>query len=80
MAVLGSLFGGTYLATRGGDKQKKEQGPPINASSKDEEQFIQCVDPFLPFPMNAIILPAWRERAPVNWSWDRIEFNHKWTI
>ncbi|KAL1998864.1 hypothetical protein VTN02DRAFT_5465 [Thermoascus thermophilus] len=41
MAVLGSLFGGTYLATRGGDKQKKEQGPPINASSKDEEQFIQ---------------------------------------
>ncbi|KAL2218139.1 hypothetical protein M432DRAFT_418775 [Thermoascus aurantiacus ATCC 26904] len=41
MATLGTLFGGVWLATRGGDKKKKEQGPPINASSKDEEQFIQ---------------------------------------
>lgn len=50
MATLGTLFGGVWLATRGGDKKKKEQGPPINASSKDEEQFIQCVYPFFPFP------------------------------
>lgn len=42
MATLGSLFGGVWLSTRGGDK-KKQQGPPINASSKDEEQFIQYV-------------------------------------
>lgn len=42
MGTLGALFGGTFLATRGGEK-KKEQGPPIVASSKDEEQFIQYV-------------------------------------
>lgn len=46
MTVLGSIFGGTYLATRGGGDKKKQQGPPINAGSKDEEQFIQCVYPF----------------------------------
>lgn len=42
MATLGALFGGTWLAMRGGDK-KKQQGPPINATSKDEENFIQYV-------------------------------------
>jgi ATP synthase subunit K len=42
MITLGTLFGGSWLAMRGGDEQKK-QGPPIKASSKDEEQFIQCV-------------------------------------
>lgn len=40
MATLGVLFGGSYLAMRGGEK-KTAQGPPINASSKDEEAFIQ---------------------------------------
>jgi F-type H+-transporting ATPase subunit k len=40
MATLGALFGGSWLAMRGGDK-KTAQGPPINASSKDEEAFIQ---------------------------------------
>ncbi|KAG2416616.1 hypothetical protein HFD88_007831 [Aspergillus terreus] len=40
MGVLGSLFGGVFLATRGGDKQKQTT-PPIQASSKDEETFIQ---------------------------------------
>jgi F-type H+-transporting ATPase subunit k len=39
MAVLGALFGGTYLAMPSG--QKKENGPPINASSQDEEKFIR---------------------------------------
>lgn len=46
MGVLGSVFGGTFLATRGGGKQQqqqREQGPPVQAGSKDEEQFIQCV-------------------------------------
>jgi F-type H+-transporting ATPase subunit k len=46
MGVLGSLFGGVFLATRGGDKQKQTT-PPIQASSKDEETFIQYV-PALP--------------------------------
>jgi len=40
MITLGSAFGGSWLAMRGGDK-KKQQGPPINATSKDEESFIQ---------------------------------------
>ncbi|KAL1962016.1 hypothetical protein VTN77DRAFT_660 [Rasamsonia byssochlamydoides] len=40
MATLGTLFAGSWLGLRGGEK-KKEQGPPINASSKEEEQFIQ---------------------------------------
>ncbi|KAH8430272.1 ATP19 family protein [Aspergillus melleus] len=40
MGVLGSLFGGVYLATRGGG-EKKQAAPPIQASSKDEETFIQ---------------------------------------
>ncbi|PLB50597.1 hypothetical protein P170DRAFT_435791 [Aspergillus steynii IBT 23096] len=44
MGVLGSLFGGVYLATRGGGA-KKEATPPIQASSKDEETFIQYVFP-----------------------------------
>jgi hypothetical protein len=41
MVTLGAIFSGSYLATRGGEK--KEQGPPINASSKEEENFIQYV-------------------------------------
>ncbi|ERF69227.1 hypothetical protein EPUS_01184 [Endocarpon pusillum Z07020] len=40
MATLGAMFGSSYLAMRGGEK-KTAQGPPINASSKDEETFIQ---------------------------------------
>lgn len=42
MATLGTVFAGAWYATRG-DEKKKEQGPPTNASSKDEEQFIQYV-------------------------------------
>jgi F-type H+-transporting ATPase subunit k len=41
IATLGATFGGSWLAMRGGNK--KQQGPPINASSKEEEQFIQYV-------------------------------------
>ncbi|OJI89843.1 hypothetical protein BO85DRAFT_453606 [Aspergillus piperis CBS 112811] len=40
MSVLGALFGGVGLATRGGG-QPKPATPPIQASSKDEETFIQ---------------------------------------
>lgn len=43
MATLGSLFAGSYLAASGGEKPKTAQGPPINASSKDEENFVQYV-------------------------------------
>ncbi|EEQ92219.1 uncharacterized protein BDCG_07339 [Blastomyces dermatitidis ER-3] len=39
MATLGGTFLATYLALPA--KTDKKQGPPIKASSKDEEQFIQ---------------------------------------
>ncbi|CAG7931824.1 unnamed protein product [Penicillium olsonii] len=41
MTTLGSIFAGSWLAAGGGEKPKTAQGPPINASSKDEENFIQ---------------------------------------
>ncbi|CAG8908542.1 hypothetical protein N7519_010826 [Penicillium mononematosum] len=41
MATLGSMFAGSWLAMSGGEKPKTAQGPPINASSKDEENFVQ---------------------------------------
>ncbi|PLB40522.1 ATP19 family protein [Aspergillus candidus] len=40
MGVLGTMFGGVFLATRGGG-EKKQATPPIQAASKDEEAFIQ---------------------------------------
>lgn len=40
MATLGTAFVGGALAL-GGKEKSKEQGPPINATSKEEEQFIQ---------------------------------------
>jgi F-type H+-transporting ATPase subunit k len=43
MATLGSIFAGSWMAAGGGEKPKTAQGPPINASSKDEENFIQYV-------------------------------------
>ncbi|PYH79520.1 hypothetical protein BO82DRAFT_356300 [Aspergillus uvarum CBS 121591] len=39
MGVLGALFGGVKLAM-GGGSQPKPAAPPIQASSKDEEEFI----------------------------------------
>lgn len=45
MATLGSIFAGSWLAVGGGEKPKTAQGPPINASSKDEENFVQYVQP-----------------------------------
>tara|TARA_R110002060_G_scaffold28576_7_gene38696 strand:- start:36 stop:203 length:168 start_codon:yes stop_codon:yes gene_type:complete len=42
MVTLGALFGGTALSM-GGSTAKKTQGPPINASSPDEESFIKYV-------------------------------------
>lgn len=49
MVTMGAMFGGTWLAMRGGEKPKKDaSGPPIAASSKDEEAFIQYVSPFPP--------------------------------
>jgi hypothetical protein len=43
MAVLGTMFAGSYLALGGGSKPKTAAGPPINASSKEEGDFIQYV-------------------------------------
>ncbi|KAJ4413977.1 hypothetical protein N0V85_003354 [Neurospora sp. IMI 360204] len=39
MGVLGSLFGGVYLAS--GGSSKTPATPPINASSSDEADFIK---------------------------------------
>lgn len=36
------MFAGTYLLS-GGSKAKAQQGPPINAGSKEEGDFIQYV-------------------------------------
>ena len=44
MLTLGTTFAGAAYAMSGKEKAK-EQGPPINAGSKDEEQFIQSVNP-----------------------------------
>lgn len=41
MGVLGSVFAGTYAMAGGSKKNLTQQGPPINAKSKDEEDFIQ---------------------------------------
>ncbi|KAF2864542.1 hypothetical protein K470DRAFT_254171 [Piedraia hortae CBS 480.64] len=41
MAVLGLLGGGITMVTGGSKAKSVAQGPPINASSKDEEKFIQ---------------------------------------
>lgn len=41
MATLGTTFLGSWLALRGGSKPEKEQGPPINAKSKEEENFVK---------------------------------------
>lgn len=42
MATLGTVFGGAFLAM-GGEKKSKQSGPPINATSKEEEAFITYV-------------------------------------
>lgn len=42
MATLGSVSALGYLAL-GGSAAKKTQGPPIQASSPDEESFIKYV-------------------------------------
>ena len=39
------MFAGTYLLS-GGSKKQAQQGPPINAGSKEEGDFIQYVSPW----------------------------------
>lgn len=42
MATLGTLFVGSYIGLSGGKKpEDKAKGPPINATSEDEEKFIK---------------------------------------
>lgn len=43
MATLGAIFAGSWAASGGGAKPKTAAGPPINASSKEEGDFIQYV-------------------------------------
>jgi len=42
IGVLGTMSVGTW-AMMGGSKKPAQQAPPINAGSKDEENFIQYV-------------------------------------
>lgn len=42
IATLSTLFVGSW-AMSGGKKADAQKGPPINASSKDEEDFVQYV-------------------------------------
>ena len=49
LATLGVTFGGTWLAMRG-DGSEKAKAPPTNASSKDEETFIQYGSPLVRYP------------------------------
>lgn len=37
------MFAGSWAATRSGEKPKTAAGPPINAESKEEGDFIQYV-------------------------------------
>lgn len=44
MVTLGTVFVGSYIGLSGGKKpEDKAKGPPINAGSKDEENFIKYV-------------------------------------
>lgn len=43
MATLGTIFAGSWAATGSSAKPKTSAGPPINASSKEEGDFIQYV-------------------------------------
>ena len=47
MLTLGTLFAGTAYGMSGGTPKEKAQSPPINAGSKEEEQFIQYVEDVL---------------------------------
>ena len=55
MATLGTMFAVGAFAL-GGKEKSKQQGPPINATNKDEEKFIQYVEifgaqsPSMPWP------------------------------
>ena len=37
------MFVGGWMLSGGKKKEPQSSGPPMNASSKDEENFIQCV-------------------------------------
>ncbi|KAL0568296.1 hypothetical protein V5O48_013696 [Marasmius crinis-equi] len=55
LGVLGTVFGGSYLATRGGSKkqeppstiEKIKQAIPINAGSSEEEQLMASIKNFI---------------------------------
>lgn len=56
MITLGTIFSSTAFFTSGGSKTKKlAQGPPINASSVEEESFIKY-ELFIRFPIILYVL------------------------
>lgn len=60
MAVLGTIFAGSWAASGSGAKPKTAEGPPINASSKEEGDFIQYVTVPVPVPVLVPGSPIYR--------------------
>jgi hypothetical protein len=64
MGVLGSMFGGAYLAI--GGSKAAPAAPPINASTPDEADFIKCAP-----PSQAPVRSAYVSDTPTGSSWTR---------
>ncbi|KAF9072344.1 hypothetical protein BDP27DRAFT_1184492, partial [Rhodocollybia butyracea] len=58
LTILGSVFGGAYLATRGGSKAKEtvptktalekvKEAVPLNAGSSEEEQLMDSIRKYI---------------------------------
>jgi hypothetical protein len=59
MGVLGTMFGGIALLS-GGSSKAVQQSPPIKASSRGEEDFIQYVVNMLAAHCDAIRRTLWK--------------------
>ena len=53
MITLGTM-GVIGAVSMGGKQKAKQEGPPINATSKDEEKFIQYADHSLPLATKSV--------------------------
>ena len=67
MGVLGTMFGGIALLS-GGSSKAVQQSPPIKASSRGEEDFIQYVSSALATRCDAIRHAAWKTGSRANTS------------
>jgi hypothetical protein len=65
MGVLGTMFGGIALLS-GGSSKAVQQSPPIKASSRGEEDFIQYVSITPAINYGAIQSAAWKTGQGAN--------------